>query len=42
MAVAARRVFNIVAYLFLILNNLLNAGNKRGSSFGEELGFCKR
>jgi hypothetical protein len=34
MADAARRVFNIVAYLFLILNNLLNKGNKKGSFFG--------
>jgi hypothetical protein len=33
-ALAARRFFNMVVYLFLILNNWLNAGNKKGSSFG--------
>jgi hypothetical protein len=30
----ASRVLNIVVYLFLILNRILNKGNKRGSCFG--------
>jgi hypothetical protein len=30
----ARRFFNIVVYLFLMLNTRLNAGNKKGRLFG--------